>query len=126
VRRGALARVAGGARHPLIREPYRVLAEALEAGASPQLRNVATMGGNLMQRTRCPYFRDVAFACNKREPQSGCAAIGGVNRWHALLGANAPPIPVAPPHPAGAARALPAAGPRDRPAVGRGGPSREA
>lgn len=88
VRIGALARMADVARHPLIREPYRVLAEALEAGASAQLRNMASMGGNLMQRTRCPYFRDVAFACNKREPGSGCAAIGGVNRWHAILGTS--------------------------------------
>src|SRR5262249_61351685 len=81
VRIGALARMADVARPPLTREPYRVLAEALEAGASAQLRNMASMGGNLMQRTRCPYFRDVAFACNKREPASGCAAMRGTARW---------------------------------------------
>ena len=103
VRIGALARMADVARHPLIREPYRVLAQALEAGASAQLRNMATMGGNLMQRTRCPYFRDVAFACNKREPGSGCAAIGGVNRWHAILGTSQHCIAV---HPSDAAVAL--------------------
>jgi xanthine dehydrogenase YagS FAD-binding subunit len=103
VRIGALARMADVARHPLIREPYRALAEALEAGASAQLRNMATMGGNLMQRTRCPYFRDVAFACNKRAPGSGCAAIGGVNRWHAILGTSDHCIAV---HPSDAAVAL--------------------
>jgi xanthine dehydrogenase YagS FAD-binding subunit len=103
VRIGALARMADVARHPLIREPYRVLAEALEAGASAQLRNMASMGGNLMQRTRCPYFRDVAFACNKREPGSGCAAIGGANRWHAILGTSDHCIAV---HPSDAAVAL--------------------
>jgi xanthine dehydrogenase YagS FAD-binding subunit len=103
VRIGALARMADVARHQLIREPYRVLAEALEAGASAQLRNMATMGGNLMQRTRCPYFRDVAFACNKRAPGSGCAAIGGVNRWHAILGTSDHCIAV---HPSDAAVAL--------------------
>src|SRR5205823_10502829 len=63
--------------------------EALLNSASPQVRNQATIGGNLLQRTRCPYFRDVAYAaCNKRAPGSGCAAIGGENRWHAVLGTS--------------------------------------
>lgn len=103
VRIGALAHMADVARAPAIRTAYPVLAEALEAGASPQLRNMATMGGNLMQRTRCPYFRDIAFACNKRAPGSGCAAIGGVNRWHALLGTSEHCIAL---HPSDAAVAL--------------------
>ena len=63
-----------------------VLSQALLSGASPQLRNMATTGGNLLQRTRCYYFRDTSFACNKREPGSGCPAIDGYNRMHAVLG----------------------------------------
>jgi xanthine dehydrogenase YagS FAD-binding subunit len=74
--------------HPIIRERYPVLAEALLAGASQQLRNMATMAGNIMQRTRCPYFRDVHAACNKRQPRSGCAALEGYNRGHAVLGTS--------------------------------------
>jgi xanthine dehydrogenase YagS FAD-binding subunit len=75
------------ANHPLIVEYYPLLSHALLAGASPQLRNRATTGGNLMQRTRCYYFADTAFpACNKRMPGSGCAAINGFNRIHAILG----------------------------------------
>jgi xanthine dehydrogenase YagS FAD-binding subunit len=74
--------------HPIIRERYPVLAEALLAGASQQLRNMATMAGNIMQRTRCPYFRDVRAACNKRQPRSGCAALEGYNRGHAVLGTS--------------------------------------
>ncbi|HKZ05929.1 MAG TPA: xanthine dehydrogenase family protein subunit M [Methylomirabilota bacterium] len=89
VRIGALARNSDVAGHPLIRLRYPVLTEALLAGASPQLRNMATVGGNLLQRTRCPYFTDVAFAeCNKRAPGSGCAARSGWNRMHAILGAS--------------------------------------
>lgn len=104
VRIGALARMSDVAEVPVIREEYPVLAEALLAGASAQLRNMASMGGNLMQRTRCPYFRDVAFtACNKRQPGSGCAALGGVNRWHAILGTSDHCIAV---HPSDAAVAL--------------------
>src|SRR5262249_42153275 len=65
------------------------ISEALLNSASPQVRNQATLGGNLLQRTRCPYFRDVGYAaCNKRAPGSGCAAIGGENRWHAVLGTS--------------------------------------
>lgn len=89
VRVGALARNSDMANHPLIRERYPVLAEALLAGASAQLRNSATAGGNLLQRTRCYYFYDVGFTeCNKRNPGSGCAALDGYNRIHAILGAS--------------------------------------
>src|SRR3712207_303103 len=74
---------------PAVTEQYPVISEALLESASPQVRNQATMGGNLLQRTRCPYFRDVGYsACNKRTPGSGCAAIGGENRWHAVLGTS--------------------------------------
>jgi xanthine dehydrogenase YagS FAD-binding subunit len=87
---GAAATMAEVAAHPDVAADYPVVAEALLASASPQVRNQATMGGNLMQRTRCPYFRDVGCtACNKREPGSGCAAQGGENRWHAVLGTSA-------------------------------------
>lgn len=71
-----------------VRILYPVLSQALVAGASGQLRNKASTGGNLLQRTRCPYFYDTAAECNKREPGSGCAAIGGINRSHAILGAS--------------------------------------
>jgi xanthine dehydrogenase YagS FAD-binding subunit len=87
VRIGALARNSDVAEHALIRERYPVLSQALLAGASPQLRNMATVGGNLMQRTRCYYFYDPAFPqCNKRTPGSGCGALKGYNRIHAILG----------------------------------------
>jgi xanthine dehydrogenase YagS FAD-binding subunit len=87
VRIGALARNSDVAEHTLIKERYPVLSEAFLAGASPQLRNMATVGGNLLQRTRCYYFYDPAFpACNKRQPGSGCGAIEGFNRMHAILG----------------------------------------
>jgi xanthine dehydrogenase YagS FAD-binding subunit len=86
---GALVRNSDLANHPLVRDGYPLLAQALVAGASPQLRNMATVGGNLMQRTRCYYFYDAAFsACNKRAPGSGCAAREGENRIHAVLGAS--------------------------------------
>ena len=88
VRIGALVRNSDLAYHDVIRKRYPVLSEALLAGASPQIRNMATVGGNLMQRTRCTYFRDVAWACNKREPGSGCSALDGYNRSHALLGTS--------------------------------------
>ena len=86
VRIGALVRNSDLAEHPLIMTAYPVLSQALLAGASPQLRNMATTGGNLLQRTRCYYFYDTAFPCNKREPGSGCSALGGRNRIHAILG----------------------------------------
>ena len=89
VRIGAAARNSDMANDVLIRQRYPLLSQALLSGASPQLRNMATAGGNLMQRTRCHYFTDVAFdKCNKRMPGSGCAARDGVNRIHAILGAS--------------------------------------
>ncbi|MES2184474.1 MAG: xanthine dehydrogenase family protein subunit M [Pseudomonadota bacterium] len=90
LRIGALARNSDTANHPLVRTRYPLLSQALLAGASPQLRNMATTGGNLLQRTRCYYFYDTAFsACNKRQPGSGCAAREGFNRIHAIVGASA-------------------------------------
>lgn len=86
LRLGALATNADTAYDPRVRERYPLLASAILAGASAQLRNAATNGGNLNQRTRCYYFYDVGTPCNKREPGSGCGAIGGVNRIHAVLG----------------------------------------
>jgi xanthine dehydrogenase YagS FAD-binding subunit len=85
---GALVRNSDLAEHPLVTSRFPALAQALLAGASPQLRNAATVGGNLLQRTRCPYFRDPASACNKRVPGSGCAAMDGFNRSHAVLGTS--------------------------------------
>jgi len=85
---GALARNAAVAHHPTVQRDYPVLSEALLSGASPQLRNMATTAGNLLQRTRCVYFRDTAHACNKREPGTGCSAIGGHNRMMAILGTS--------------------------------------
>ena len=88
LRLGALARNADTAYHPQVRERYPLLASAILAGASPQIRNMATNGGNLLQRTRCYYFYDAGVPCNKRQPGSGCPAIGGLNRIHAILGAS--------------------------------------
>jgi xanthine dehydrogenase YagS FAD-binding subunit len=89
LRIGALARNSDTANHPLIRQRYPLLTQALVAGASPQLRNMATIGGNLLQRTRCHYFVDAAYGeCNKRTPGSGCAARHGFTRQHAILGAS--------------------------------------
>jgi xanthine dehydrogenase YagS FAD-binding subunit len=89
LRLGALARNTDTADHPLVRQRYPLLAQALLAGASAQLRNMATNGGNLLQRTRCYYFMDAAFPqCNKRLPGSGCGAISGFNRIHAIFGAS--------------------------------------
>src|SRR5881398_3787022 len=89
LRLGAAATMAEVAAHQDVIEHFPVISEALLNSASPQVRNQATMGGNLLQRTRCPYFRDVGYsACNKRAPGSGCAAIGGENRWHAVLGTS--------------------------------------
>ncbi len=86
---GAAARNSAVAAHPLVRSRYLVLARAILAGASGQIRNMATVGGNLMQRTRCAYFYDRAGSrCNKREPGAGCDAIGGFNRYHAIIGAS--------------------------------------
>jgi len=88
VRLGAMARNSDVAHHPLVSERYPALSQALLAGASGQIRNMATVGGNVMQRTRCAYFRDTATACNKREPGSGCSALEGINRSHAVLGGS--------------------------------------
>jgi xanthine dehydrogenase YagS FAD-binding subunit len=83
---GALAKNSDTANHPLIRRNYPLLTQAIVAGASGQLRNMATNGGNLMQRTRCQYFYDTAMPCNKREPGTGCGALEGLNRIHAIFG----------------------------------------
>ena len=88
VRIGALVPNSDLAYHPLIGERYPILASAILAGASAQLRNMASTGGNLLQRTRCYYFYDIATPCNKREPGSGCSAIAGLNRMHAILGTS--------------------------------------
>src|SRR5580698_6027724 len=85
---GALVHMSDVADHPVVRRDYPLLSEALWRGASQQLRNMATLGGNLLQRTRCAYFRDTQFPCNKRAPGSGCSAIGGLDRGHALLGTS--------------------------------------
>ncbi len=85
---GATVRNSELAWHPLVRKNYQVLSEAILSGATVQIRNMATTAGNLLQRTRCMYFRDTATPCNKREPGSGCAAITGVNRSLALLGTS--------------------------------------
>ncbi|GHD29058.1 carbon-monoxide dehydrogenase medium subunit [Streptomyces violarus] len=88
LRIGALVSMSEAAAHPKVRTLYPVVSEALELSASAQLRNMATIGGNIMQRTRCTYFRDVTADCNKREPGSGCAALHGHNRTHAILGTS--------------------------------------
>jgi xanthine dehydrogenase YagS FAD-binding subunit len=89
LRIGAGATMADVARHPEVVRQFPLVAQALLNSASPQVRNQATIGGNIMQRTRCPYFRDVGYAaCNKRTPGTGCAAMQGENRWHAILGTS--------------------------------------
>jgi xanthine dehydrogenase YagS FAD-binding subunit len=88
LRIGALVTMTEAAAHPKVRSLYPVISQALELSASAQLRNMATIGGNVMQRTRCTYFRDVTADCNKREPGSGCAALKGFNRTHAILGTS--------------------------------------
>lgn len=85
---GALTRMSELADHPFVKERFPVLSESLWKAASQQLRNMATLGGNLLQRTRCAYFRDIQYACNKRSPGSGCSAFDGANRGHALLGGS--------------------------------------
>jgi len=89
VRLGALTRMAEAAEHPILRRDFPAIAQSLALAASPQLRNMATLGGNVLQRTRCSYFRDPSWTrCNKRAPGSGCAALDGVNRKHAVLGVS--------------------------------------
>jgi xanthine dehydrogenase YagS FAD-binding subunit len=89
LRLGALARMSDVAANPEIQRSYPLIAQSLQLAASPQLRNMATLGGNVLQRTRCSYFRDVSYHnCNKRQPGSGCAALEGFNRTHAVLGTS--------------------------------------
>src|SRR3977135_2794439 len=88
LRIGALVPNSDLAWHPLIEQHYPLLGSAILAGASQQLRNMASTGGNLLQRTRCFYFYDTSTPCNKRQPGSGCSAIGGINRGHAILGTS--------------------------------------
>jgi xanthine dehydrogenase YagS FAD-binding subunit len=89
LRLGALAKMSAAADHPAVLHDYPMIAESLQLAASAQLRNMATLGGNVLQRTRCPYYRDPSWsACNKRVPGSGCSAIGGFNRNHAVLGVD--------------------------------------
>ena|SRR5215831_8922898 len=86
---GALVRMSAAADHADVRENYPAIAQSLELAASAQIRNMASLGGNVLQRTRCTYFRDTSYgACNKREPGSGCAALEGINRSHAVLGTS--------------------------------------
>ena len=85
---GALVTNTELADSPEVRRDYPLLSRAILAGASQQIRNMATVGGNLLQRTRCPYYYDTAFACNKRNPESGCPAVNGFNRMHAIFGAS--------------------------------------
>lgn len=106
LRIGALVRNTDLAADPRVREDYGVLSRALVAGASGQLRNMATTAGNLLQRTRCPYFYDTAMPCNKRKRGSGCAALDGLNRNHAILGMSDACIAVHPSDMAVAMRAL--------------------
>lgn len=88
LRLSAMARMSDVANHATIMREYPVIAQSLSLAASQQLRNMATLGGNVLQRTRCTYFRDVTWTCNKREPGSGCSAMGGFNRMHAILGTS--------------------------------------
>jgi xanthine dehydrogenase YagS FAD-binding subunit len=88
VRIEALSRMSDVAQAHSVRERFPVIAQALVLGASPQIRNMASMGGNLMQRVRCAYFRDAVSPCNKRQPGSGCSALHGINRGHAILGVS--------------------------------------
>jgi xanthine dehydrogenase YagS FAD-binding subunit len=96
LRIGALVRNSDLAYHPAVERRYPMLSSALLAGASQQLRNMASVGGNLLQRTRCAYFYDIATPCNKREPGAGCSAMGGLNRMNAILGASEACIAVHP------------------------------
>ena len=84
-----MVKMSAAADHPEIVKNYPVVAQSLQLAASAQLRNMATLGGDVLPRTRCPYFRDTSWAaCNKRDPGSGCAAMGGLNRQHAILGGS--------------------------------------
>ncbi len=83
---GALGKNTDAANHPLVRQNYPLLSQAILAGASGQIRNMASNGGNLLQRTRCPYFYERSMPCNKRAPGTGCGALEGINRTHAIFG----------------------------------------
>jgi xanthine dehydrogenase YagS FAD-binding subunit len=107
LRIGALARMSEVAADPAVRESCQFIAQSLELSASAQLRNMASIGGNLLQRTRCPYFRNAGFRCNKRQPGSGCAALEGENRRHVVLGGSDSCVAT---HPSDLAVALVAAG----------------
>ena len=89
LRLGALVRMAQAEDHPVVRRQYPVLHETLVLAATRQIRNMASLGGNVLQRTRCEYFRETSWPCNKRRPGSGCSALGGLNRQHAILGTSA-------------------------------------
>src|ERR1700704_1453399 len=89
LRLGALIRMSTVADHPDVRRDFPVIAQSLQLAASAQIRNMASLGGNVLQRTRCSYFRDTSYSnCNKRNPGSGCAALDGINRTHAVLGTS--------------------------------------
>ncbi len=88
LRIGALATMRQVADHPAVRRDYPVLSQSMWLAASQQIRNMASVGGNVLQRTRCAYFRDTSWPCNKRDPGAGCSAMDGQNRWHAVLGAS--------------------------------------
>jgi xanthine dehydrogenase YagS FAD-binding subunit len=88
LRFGALVRMAEAEDHPVVRRQYPVIHDALKLAASRQIRNMASLGGNVLQRTRCEYFRETSWPCNKRNPGSGCAALEGINRQHAVLGTS--------------------------------------
>lgn len=88
IRFGALVRMAEAEEHPAVKNRYPVIAESLQLAASGQIRNMASLSGNILQRTRCEYFREISWPCNKRRPGSGCAAMEGFNRQHAVLGGS--------------------------------------
>ncbi len=88
LRFGALVRMAQAEDHPVVKSQYPVIHDTLKLAASRQIRNMASLGGNVLQRTRCEYFRETSWACNKRQPGAGCAALGGYNRQHAVLGTS--------------------------------------
>lgn len=88
IRFGALVRMAEAQNHPAVKRDYPVIAESIALAASQQIRTMASLGGNILQRTRCEYFRETSWPCNKREPGSGCAALEGINREHAILGVS--------------------------------------
>src|ERR1700716_3889727 len=121
IRIGGLARMSDVARTSIVKERFSAVSEALLLGASEQLRNMASMGGNLCQRVRCTYFRDGVSPCNKREPGTGCSALEGLNRGHAILGVSESCIATHPSDVAVALTALDAVGHTIRPSGFAGG-----